>query len=65
VQAIIIPVVIVKRQIKNERPIQVQQVMAHSKNYSHCKHVSENGKRLTFLYYESRKQIGRSRPKQV
>ena len=35
--------------------------MVHSKKCSHYKEVGQKRKRMTFLYHESREQIGKSR----
>lgn len=57
-----ITVVIVKKQVKKGKA-RSSQTMVHGKKLSHDKEVSQKRKRMTFLYHESREQIGRSRPR--
>ena len=62
-QAILIIVVIVKKQAKKESLGQEEPARVHVRKPSHYQKVSQKWKRMTFLYHESREQNGRSRPR--
>lgn len=62
-QAILIIVVIVKKQAKKESLGQEEPATVHVRKPSHYQKVSQKRKRMTFLYHESREQPGRSRPR--